>query len=60
MFFLIGVIFESFDLFISLCICICVSSTVFSLFELHNNVDKEENIEMVDVKLPRITYLEVW
>lgn len=60
MFLLIGVIFESFDLFISLCICMCVSSMVFSLFELHHNVNKEENIEMVEVKLPRITYLEVW
>lgn len=53
-----GILFESFDMFISLsslCVLTCFISVAYEFYE-RKDVGIEENIQ----KIPRITYLEVW
>lgn len=54
----VGAVFGDFDLFISLCIGVCISSMASAACELYKEEEKEVDIHMT--KIPRITYLEVW
>jgi hypothetical protein len=55
-----GILFESFDIFISLS-CLCVLTCFISVaYEFHERKDVDVDIEENIHKIPRITYLEVW
>ena len=53
---LCGILYGSLDVFFSVCVFICISCVMSCIFEYY----KEKQVEQNGVKLPRITYLEIW